>query len=235
MNANPPSTGAHERTRIVFPPWANYLLPVLVILVVGAAAYVPVLFVIGLDPATNRTGYAPEQPVEFSHALHVGELQMDCRACHSNVEDGSFAAIPTTQTCMNCHSNIRPDSPALEAVRESYETGEPIAWTKVHDLPDHAYFDHPAHVNKGIGCATCHGPVDEMEQMYQHEPMTMAWCLECHRSPESYIRPREQVFNMDWDVQRDAGRSQESLGRELVEKYNIESRYSMESCSRCHR
>ncbi len=229
------AAAAGANGRFIFPPWSNYLLPVLVILVIFAAAYLPVLLVLGLDPRTTDVGYAPDQPVEFSHALHVGQLGLDCRTCHSNVEDSSFAALPTTQTCMSCHTNIRADSPMLEAVRDSYETGEPLAWRKVHDLPDHAYFDHAAHVNKGIGCVTCHGPVDQMEKMYQHEPMSMAWCLECHRNPERHIRPREEVFNMDWDPQRDAGRSQEQLGRELLKEYGVESRYSMESCSRCHR
>ena len=176
----------------------------------------------------------PLQPVPFSHALHAGELGMDCLYCHTTVDKAAFAAIPPTQTCMNCHTAIKPDSPRLAAVRESYATGQPIPWKKVHDLPDYAYFDHAIHVNKGVGCVSCHGRVDKMEVVYQSKPLTMAWCLECHRAPEQHLRPREEVTNMAWMPQV-IGKTQYELGSELKQKYNVHDAAYMTSCYTCHR
>lgn len=181
----------------------------------------------------NRSGYvtqqkvAREQPVPFSHKHHSGELGIDCRYCHSSVEVSSSANIPATQVCMNCHSQIWADSPTLEPVRASYGTGESIEWVKIYDLPDFVYFDHSIHVNRGIGCVTCHGRVDEMNLVYQHASLQMEWCLDCHRNPERYVQPRETVFNLAW-----AAHDQESLGAALVEQYDIEKR---DDCSICHR
>ena len=169
-----------------------------------------------------------EQPVPFSHRHHVGGMGIDCRYCHTSVENAAFANIPPTKTCINCHSQIWANSPTLEPVRESFRTEKSIQWTRVHDLPDFAYFNHSIHVNKGIGCSTCHGPVDNMPLVWQEKSLQMEWCLECHRHPESYVRPREEVFNMEYQPPAD----QVALGSQLVKQYKIQS---LTSCSTCHR
>ncbi|HSP69602.1 MAG TPA: cytochrome c3 family protein [Bryobacteraceae bacterium] len=179
----------------------------------------------------TQAGVAREQPVQFSHAHHAGGLGIDCRYCHTSVEVSSFAGIPPTRTCMNCHSMIWNQSPYLEPVRESFRTGKSLIWTRVNDLPDFVYFNHSIHVNKGIGCDTCHGKVNKMPLMYQQESLAMEWCINCHRHPEQYIRPKEEVFNMDYQPPDD----QEALGRELTKKYNIQSVTLLTSCSTCHR
>jgi hypothetical protein len=176
----------------------------------------------------TQTNVAREQPVPFSHAHHVGNEGIDCRYCHTSVEKSGFANIPPTKVCMNCHSQIWNMSPALEPVRESFRTGKSIAWTRVHDLPDFAYFDHSIHVNKGVGCETCHGRVDKMPLMSQESSLQMEWCLECHRHPEKYVRPKEEVFTMGYQPPED----QIEMGKKLVQEYNIQS---LTSCSTCHR
>jgi hypothetical protein len=176
----------------------------------------------------TQAGVAREQPVPFSHAHHVGDVGLDCRYCHTSVETSGFANIPPTKTCMNCHSQIWNTSPTLEPVRESFRTDRSIAWTRVHDLPDFAYFDHSIHVNKGVGCETCHGRVDKMPLTWQKASLQMEWCLDCHRHPEQHVRPREAVFEMGYEPPVD----QETLGRQLVKEYKIQS---LTSCSTCHR
>jgi hypothetical protein len=224
-----PNTGPDNR--FIFPAWANYLLPALVIMIVGGTVYVPFVVGIGATPRTTDLGYQPVQPVPHSHAVHVGQLGMDCRYCHNTVENAAFAAIPPTQTCMNCHVNIKADSPRMLLVNESYATGKPIDWIKVHDLPDYAYFDHSAHVNKGIGCVSCHGRVDRMEVVYQDQTLSMGWCLDCHRAPENHLRPREFVTAMDWVPPED----QVKLGMRLKEEYNIRDAAYLTNCTICHR
>lgn len=169
-----------------------------------------------------------EQPVPFSHEHHVGGLGIDCRYCHTTVEYSSFANIPPTKVCMNCHSQMWAVSPELEPVRESYRTGVSIAWTRVHDLPEYVYFNHSIHVNKGVGCSTCHGRVDKMPLTWQAQPLTMEWCLDCHRHPERYVRPRDKVFDMAYAAPSD----QIALGRQLMQQNHIQS---LTSCSTCHR
>jgi len=176
----------------------------------------------------TQAGVAREQPVPFSHAHHVGDVGLDCRYCHTSVETSGFANIPPTKTCMNCHSQIWNTSPTLEPVRESFRTDRSIPWTRVHDLPDFAYFDHSIHVNKGVGCETCHGRVDKMPLTWQKASLQMEWCLGCHRHPEQFVRPREAVFEMGYEPPVD----QETLGRQLVKEYKIQS---LTSCSTCHR
>ena len=185
----------------------------------------------------NRSGYvtqagiAREQPIQFSHAHHAGGMGIDCRYCHTSVEDSAFANVPPTKTCMNCHSQIWSDSPMLEPVRSSFRSGEALRWTRVHDLPDFVYFNHSIHVRQGVGCATCHGPVDQMPLMYQYASLQMEWCLECHREPARFIRPRDQVFNMEWEPPaEDPG-----LGARLVKEYGIARVEHLTSCSICHR
>ena len=176
----------------------------------------------------TQAGVAREQPVPFSHAHHVGDVGLDCRYCHTTVETSGFANIPPTKTCMNCHSQIWSASPTLEPVRDSFRTDRSIAWTRVHDLPDFAYFNHSIHVNKGVGCETCHGRVDKMPLTWQKASLQMEWCLDCHRHPEQYVRPREEVFKMGYEPPIE----QEELGRRLVKEYKIQS---LTSCSTCHR
>jgi hypothetical protein len=176
----------------------------------------------------TQAGVAREQPVPFSHAHHVGDVGLDCRYCHTSVETSAFANLPPTKTCMNCHSQIWNTSPTLEPIRESFRSDRSIAWTRVHDLPDFAYFDHSIHVNKGVGCETCHGRVDKMPLTWQKASLQMEWCLDCHRHPEQYVRPREAVFQMGYEPPID----QETLGRQLVKEYKIQS---LTSCSTCHR
>jgi hypothetical protein len=173
-------------------------------------------------------GVPREQPVAFSHEHHVGGLGIDCRYCHTSVEYSSFANIPPTEICMNCHEQMWASSPELLPVRASYSTGKSIEWTRVHDLPDYVYFNHSIHINKGIGCTSCHGRVDRMPLTWQNASLQMEWCLNCHRHVESYVRPREYVFAMDYKPPAD----QLALGRRLVKEYNIQYRTD---CYTCHR
>lgn len=179
-------------------------------------------------PASLETGYAPLQPVAYSHKTHAGNLGIDCRYCHYSVERAAFAALPPTQVCMNCHQRILVDSPRLTLVRESDATGQPIPWVKVHVLPDFVYFNHQAHVAAGVGCVTCHGRVDQMEVVKKVAPMTMSWCLDCHRNPAPYLRPVDQVTNMSWQPDRDPT----ELGTRLMAMQRIQPPLD---CKGCHR
>lgn len=172
-----------------------------------------------------------EQPIQFSHAHHVGGIGLDCRYCHTTVEKSSFAGIPPTKTCMNCHAQIWTNAPLLEPVRASFRDDKPLTWTRVNDLPDFVYFNHQIHVKQGVGCATCHGPVDKMPLMYQATTMQMEWCLECHRAPEKFLRPRSEVFNMAYE----APANQLELGLALKKEYQVAGIEHMTSCSVCHR
>lgn len=196
------------------------------------------------SPYVTYAGVARPQPVPFSHQHHVSGLGIDCRYCHTSVEVSRFAGIPPTKTCMNCHSQIWTKAPMLEPVRESYRTDKSLVWTRVNDLPDFVYFDHSIHINKGVGCNTCHGPVNKMPFMYNYASLRMEWCLECHRAPEKNLRPREQVFNMryqqptpDSPVTMDGQTfsDQQSLGLYLVKKYKLRTVTDITSCSTCHR
>jgi len=178
----------------------------------------------------TRAGVAREQPVPFSHRHHAGELGIDCRYCHTSVENAAFAGIPPTKTCMNCHAQIWLDSPTLEPVRASFRSGRSLTWTRVNDLPDFVYFNHSIHVQKGIGCVSCHGRVDRMNLVWQESSLQMEWCINCHRHPEQYLRPRQQVFNMNWTPSGD----QVTLGRQLLQAYGIEVAH-LTNCSTCHR
>jgi hypothetical protein len=186
------------------------------------------LAVVNRSSYVTNQGVARTQPIQFSHKHHAGELGIDCRYCHTSVEVSSNASVPPTSTCMNCHSQIWAQSDYLAPVRVSYERDESIRWVKVNDLPDFVYFNHSVHVHKGIGCVTCHGRVDQMNQLYQATSMQMEWCLACHRQPELWVRPREAVFDMAWEPPVD----QLTLGRELVKAYDIHPRTD---CSTCHR
>ena len=182
-----------------------------------------------LDRSTYSTGQdlVLMQPVPFSHSHHVAGLGLDCRYCHTTVEKAAFAGIPPSATCMNCHKQIWSDSEMLAPVRESFSTGEPIRWTRVYDLPDFVYFDHSIHIAKGVGCVSCHGRVDQMPLVRRAVSLQMIWCLDCHREPERFVRPTQEVFSMVWEAE-----DQVALGRRLVAEHDIRSRTS---CSSCHR
>ena len=214
----------------IFPQSANTLSKVsIIIALVVIAGLGGAAFELGADSsyATNQ-GISRTQPVPFSHTHHVGSMGIDCRYCHSTVETSAYANIPPTKTCMNCHSQIWVNSPTLEPVRASYRTDQSIPWVKVHDLPDFVYFNHSIHVKKGVGCETCHGRVDQMALMNQKNNLEMRWCLDCHRHPEQYVRPRKFVTTMGYVPDGD----QEEIGRKLVQEYHIQK---LETCYTCHR
>jgi hypothetical protein len=214
----------------VFPRWANKTRALAGMLLGGAPVYLTFLIWYGASPKTTDVGFEPQQPVPYSHALHAGQLGLDCRYCHNTVEQAAHAAIPPTGTCMNCHARIHTKSEKLAPIRASYETGNPVEWIKVHDLPDYVYFNHSAHVTRGVGCVTCHGRVDQMEEVYQHEPLSMSWCLDCHREPERNLRPPEEVTNMAWTPPE--GADPFEYGKALREKNNLNP---PTDCSTCHR
>jgi len=212
----------------IFPRWTNHLptafavaVPVLAVAVVASVTY-------WFSPHFTDVGYQPEQPVAYSHELHAGQLGIDCRYCHNTVEYAGHAAVPPTETCLNCHNYVKTESEALSMVRESGETGESIPWVKIHQLPDYAYFNHSVHVSAGVGRVSCHGRIDQMVEVAMYEPLSMGWCLECHRNPEPHLRPVSEVTNMaydpvaaGYDPDEDPNRT-----RELAPP---------ENCSGCHR
>src|SRR5215813_2333160 len=233
----------------IFQRYANTLARVTIFGALFIAGFV--LWVIGgvvRSPYATDQGIEREQPVPFSHQHHVSGLGIDCRYCHTSVEESSFAGIPPTKTCMNCHAQMWTNADLLAPVRYSFRTGQSIQWVRVHDLPDFVYFNHSIHVNKGVGCYSCHGPVDEMPLMYAENTLQMEWCLDCHRQPEKFLRPREQVFNMKYDQptpahpvevavdgQKKSYTSQFELGRDLRTLYHLRTTQDITSCSTCHR
>lgn len=184
--------------RLIFPEWTETLKKWIGLLALGAPVYLVLLIMYGVKPQAIRIGYQPEQPVPYSHALHAGELGLDCRYCHNTVDRGAKAAVPPTATCMNCHNTVLPQSQKLMPVRAAFGAGEALAWTRVHDLPDYVYFNHSAHVNSGVGCESCHGRVDHMVKVSQQMPLTMEWCLDCHRDPSSHLRDPKNVTKMGY-------------------------------------
>lgn len=211
-----------------FPKWTNHLRWAIGIGGAAAGVYVVALFAYGASPATMNVGYAPVQPVPFSHAMHAGELGLDCRYCHTTVEQGARAAVPPTETCMNCHQRIRATSPALEPLFSSWSNGQPVRWQRVHDLPDYVYFDHSAHVTRGVGCVSCHGRVDTMERVSQEAPLSMGWCLGCHRDPTPFLRPVEFVTSMEWQPDGPAA----EVGARIASEKRLRP---STDCSTCHR
>ncbi len=190
-------------------------------------------------PKYYRVGYAPQQPVVFSHKIHVSQVGLDCLHCHSSVKESPHSNIPTVQVCWNCHGadkgNIKADSGQLEVLKETYSTGRPIPWVQVHKVPDYAYFNHSAHVNRGVSCLSCHGQVNEMDVVRHEQPLSMSWCLDCHRNPESNLRPNSQVTNLTWDATKDptlAGKTQEEYGKLLKAHSGINAPVT---CTGCHR
>lgn len=225
--------------RFRFPNWTNKLVALLLASVLLGAGYIGAVGAYGTAPRTLQGGYAPDQPVPFSHKLHAGKLKMDCRYCHNTVDQAAHAAIPPTATCVNCHSAAATDgsvatasifakSPKLQPVRESQISGNPIPWVRVHNLADFVYFNHAAHVNRGVSCVSCHGRIDKMDKVYQAEPLTMKWCLDCHRNPEPHLRPLEYITQLDWQPGQDPA----IVGAEVRRQLEINP---STNCSTCHR
>jgi len=239
-----------EKQFFVFPKWANTLTTGIFVVVPLAVLYVIVLIGYGANARTLNVGYQPVQPVPYSHALHAGILGINCQYCHTDVMRAAFATLPPTQTCMNCHTSIAPKDPNLQIVRDSYGTGDPafagmpIPWKKVNDLPDYVYFNHAAHVNAGVSCLVCHGQVNHMTQVYQAQPLSMGWCLSCHRDPGPNLRPRNEVTNLDWtpddkqQLAQDLGLTVETLpkdlGSYLLARYKIPDTKVLTDCDLCH-
>lgn len=210
------------------PKWTKYTRPTIALLLLIGLLCTAALVYFGGLPRMTDIGYQPKQPVSYSHALHAGELGVDCRYCHNTVERTAPASLPPNQTCMNCHTTIRTDSPKLTLIRESSTMGTPIEWVRVHDLPDYVYFNHSAHAAHGVGCVSCHGRIDKKERVSQVNTLRMSWCLDCHRNPEKNLRPLDAVAQMDWQPNNDP----KDAGLELQKKYSINP---STDCSTCHR
>lgn len=215
----------------IFPSKMNILSKASIVIgAVLAGGGLALILGLARSPYVNMVGVPREQPVPFSHKHHVNGLGIDCRYCHTSVEEVAFAGIPPVKTCMTCHSQIWTEAPLLEPIRASYRTDKAIEWIRVHDLPDFVYFNHSIHVRKGVGCVSCHGRVDQMPLMMKANSLDMQWCLECHKQPEQYLRPREAVFLMDWKPEGD----QLALGASLLKEYHID-KAKLLNCSICHR
>lgn len=212
----------------IFPGWTNRVPIFAALGVVSAALVVPGIVWYFFSPEFTDVGYQPKQPVPYSHALHVGELNLDCRYCHANVERSSVASIPPTQTCMNCHTLVGQDRPTLDAVRASAKRGEPLRWVRVHKVPDYAFFPHDSHIAAGVGCSSCHGDVASMEVVTLVKSLSMGWCLDCHRDPVQHIRPMEEVTNTRWQPPED----QATVAAALITERGLAP---PEECGACHR
>jgi hypothetical protein len=219
----------------IFPKWTNqipFLIPIGLVLVGGAVAAAVTIY---CTPKNTRVGYEPIQPVPFSHAIHAGQLGVDCRYCHSTVEKSWFSNIPAASTCMNCHSQVLKDDPRLALVRESAATGKTIPWVQVHIVPDYVYFNHSVHVARGFSCVECHGRVDQMDEVYHAKSLSMKFCLDCHRDPAAHIRPTDKVTDLGWNWSTNltiAAQMQYTNGKKFVHDWKVES---LQSCSACHR
>ena len=214
----------------IFPKSANRLPLQIIIYLVVLGGIVSAGATYYMTPAYTRVGYAPVQPVPFSHALHAGQLGLDCRYCHNNVANSSFANLPTSQTCMNCHSMVKKDSPLLAVVRHSYETGEPVPWVQIHQVPDFAYFNHEAHVNRGVSCVECHGKINEMDTVHHVQPLSMGFCLNCHRNPTARLRRPQDIYNLD--SQPIAVAEGPQAAAQFVHDWKINP---PQTCTACHR
>ena len=216
-----------NRNDFVFPAWANQLPAVILVILFSIISFIVFVFWFWISPSHLEVGYEPIQPIDYSHRLHAGELGIDCRYCHYNVERSSVAGVPPTEVCMNCHDVVKKESPEIKKIHQSIETNTPIEWTRVHALPDYVYFDHSRHVNSGVSCVSCHGRVDQMDIVRQDQPLSMGWCLDCHRHPEKHIRPMDKLTELGW-----SDPNAEKIGQKLIEEKKIRPR---EDCSICHR
>jgi len=220
---------------VIFPKWTNSLPLVLAVLAALGGAGVAAGVTLYLTPKYYRVGYQPVQPVPFSHRVHAGQLGLDCRYCHNGVDKSWFANLPGASTCMNCHNQVMKDDPVLQIVRDSATNNTPIAWVQLHRMPDYVYFNHSVHVTRGISCVACHGRVDQMDEVRYAKPLSMSFCLDCHRNPAAAIRPTDEVTKLDWQWSTNSfenTRLQEMNGQKFVHDWKVES---LQSCSACHR
>lgn len=222
-----------------FPRWTNRAAYIAIAVLLAGAMYLGAIVYAATAPETLSIGHAPKQPIPFSHKVHAGQLKLDCRYCHNTVEKAAHAAIPPSATCANCHSgadakgnvpysSVRSESPSLSPLRQSVATQASIPWKRVHDLPDYVYFDHSAHVNRGVGCVSCHGRVDRMDVVVQDKTLSMTFCLECHREPEKHLRPLDKVTDLAWIPDAAA----EEIGKQIKRDLGVHPRTN---CSTCHR
>lgn len=212
----------------IFPESANKV-PLYLVAAVGVlAVFAPLFIWYYFSPEYTDVGYRPIQPVPFSHQLHAGELELDCRYCHAQVERSAVASVPPTQVCMNCHQLVTRDSEKLAVIRDSMANGQPVEWIRVHKVPEYAYFDHSLHLRAGVGCSSCHGDVRSMEVVTQMEPLSMSWCLDCHRNPDLHLRERDQITNTTWTPPK----NQVAFAAQVKEELQIAP---PEDCSACHR
>lgn len=211
----------------IFPKWSNKVIKIMLLALLVATCFITFVFWYWLSPKNLEVGYQPVQPVQYSHKKHAGILGMDCRYCHTGVEKSAVAGVPPTQVCMNCHSMVLKDSLKLVEVRESFKSDNPIPWVRVNKIPDYAYFDHSAHVNVGVGCMSCHGRVDQMTEVRVEKPLSMGWCLECHRNPAPHLRPLDKITDMNFKA---------DLAWEKIAKAKAATLHPpVVSCSGCHR
>jgi hypothetical protein len=213
----------------VFPKWTNKLpLQVAVgAVLLGAAVTAGAWYY--FTPKYSRVGYQPTQPVGFSHAVHAGQLGMDCRYCHSTVDKSWYANVPAANVCMNCHNQVLKDDPRLAPIRDSHTMAKPVPWVQIHRTPDYVYFNHSVHVTRGVSCVECHGRIDQMEEVRQAKPLHMAFCLDCHRDPGSHVRPADKVTDLAWTTTPE---QQKLFGEKAVRDWKVQS---LENCSACHR
>lgn len=212
----------------IFPKWTNKVPLYAVAGLAVAGLVVPVFIWYYFSPEYTDVGYQPVQPVPFSHALHAGEMEMDCRYCHAQVEVAAVASVPPTRVCMNCHSLVKRDSVLLAPILESFATDRRMEWVRVHKVPEYAYFNHGVHVRAGVGCQSCHGDIRSMEVVTQQEPLSMSWCLACHHNPDDHLRPFDQITNTTWKPPK----NQAELAVLMKEERQIQP---PEDCSACHR
>lgn len=219
--------------RYLFPRWSNKVVPFTIFFVLGPLSTVAIAAIYYYFPNKHlEVGYQPVQPIPYSHKLHAGDLGMDCRYCHYSVERSAFAAVPPTEVCMNCHTKVKTESVKTLPLRESFATDKPIQWVRVHNLPDYVYFDHSAHLASGVGCSSCHGRVDQMVEVRQAEPLSMGWCLDCHRDPGPALREASEITQMDW---KSPGRPAKGADGYLHNKTNGRVVNPPVFCSGCHR
>src|SRR3984885_2064625 len=214
----------------IFPKWTNRLPRQIIIgaLLVGTAVTAGVTYY--FTPKYTRVGYQPIQPVAFPHSVHVKQLGLDCRYCHNAVEKSWYSNIPATSVCMNCHTQVLKDDPRLAVVRESAATGRPIEWVQIHKMPDYVYFNHSVHVNRGVSCVECHGQINDMDEVYHAKPLSMSYCLDCHRDPTGRLRPLDKITDLNWHA--DSPAQQLELGAKIIKDEHVQS---LQTCSTCHR
>ena len=216
----------------IFPDWTNRMRLPAGLLLAAAPLYLIGIVYYGGSPKTTDVGYQPVQPIEYSHALHVGQLGLDCRYCHTTVQKAAFAAVPPAETCIGCHGKlVKVNSALLTPLREAHASDKPVEWIKVHDLPDYAYFNHSAHTTRGVGCASCHGRIDTMPKVFQDQTLSMSWCLNCHRAPENHLRPQDKITDMTY-ANTLTPEQQLAAGKKIKAERNINP---PTSCSTCHR